>query len=145
MSKASKLLTKEQAQVIVAAIQRVEKSTSAELRVHFEDKCNKDVLDRAVQVFEKLGMKKTAARNGVLIYVAIVSRKSAIIGDESVNACVHKEFWGECDASMRSSFAAGDYVEGVCSALTMLEGELKEHFPYQSDDVNELSDEISIG
>ncbi len=145
MSKASKLLTKEQKQVIVSAIQRVEKSTSAELRVHFEDKCNSDVLDRAVQVFAKLGMKKTAARNGVLIYVSVVSRKSAIIGDESVNACVHKEFWSECDSSMRSSFAEGDYVEGVCNALSMLENELKEHFPYQSDDVNELSDEISIG
>lgn len=145
MSKASKILTKEQKQTIVSAIQRVEKSTSAELRVHLEDKCSGEVLDRAVRVFEKLGMKKTAARNGVLIYVSIVSRKSAIIGDESVNACVHKEFWDECDASMRSSFAKGDYAEGICSALEMLEAELKEHFPYQSDDVNELSDDISIG
>ena len=145
MSKASKLLSEEQKQVIISAIKRVEKSTSAELRVHFEDKCNKDALDRAVQVFEKLGMKKTAARNGVLIYVSVVSRKSAIIGDESVNACVHKDFWSECDALMRAAFASGDYVEGVCSALSMLETELKEHFPYQADDVNELSDEISIG
>jgi len=145
MSKAAKLLTKEQKQTIVTAIKRVEKSTSAELRVHLEDKCKGDVLDRVVQVFDKLGMRKTKQRNGVLIYVAIESRKSAIIGDINVNACVHKEFWDECDASMRSLFASGDYVAGICSALTMLEQELKEHFPYQSDDVNELPDDISIG
>lgn len=145
MSKSANLLTTEEKQQIVSVIQRVEKATSAELRVHVESVCKGEVLDRAVTVFNKLEMQKTALRNGVLIYVAFESRKSAIIGDENINASVHHDFWNECHGAMKEHFAKNDYVGGICAALTMLESELKEHFPYQADDVNELSDEISIG
>ena len=33
----------------------------------------------------------------------------------------------------------------LTAGITMAGEKLKEHFPYQSDDVNELSDEISFG
>ena len=140
-----KLFSLSEKQQIVTVIKRVEKATSAELRVHIDSVCKGEVLDEAVRVFNKLGMQKTALRNGVLIYVAFESRKSAIIGDESINASVNHEFWNECHNAMKNHFAKEDYVGGICEALKMLERELKEHFPYQADDVNELSDEISIG
>ena len=68
-------------QQIVKAIKEAELNTSGEIRVHIESKCASDPLQRAVYIFNYLKMYNTQARNGVLIYVAVESRKFAIIGD----------------------------------------------------------------
>lgn len=145
MASASKLFTPEQQAQIVAAIQSAERCSSAEIRVHIENHCKGDVLDRAVDVFAELKMNQTELRNGVLIYVAVKDRKTAIIGDVNINKCVKRDFWQQCYAAMKECFAASDFTSGICSAIGLLETELQGHFPYQSDDVNELSDEISFG
>lgn len=145
MPSASKLIGPEQQSAIIAAIKSAEKKSSAEIRVHIENNCKADVLDRAVDVFSELKMDQTELRNGVLIYVAAKDRKMAIIGDLNINKCVKKEFWQTCYQSMKEHFATGDYSGGICSAIKLLEVELEGHFPYQSDDINELSDEISFG
>ena len=46
---------------------------------------------------------------------------------------------------MRSSFAAGNYVEGLVEAVKESGVSLKKYFPYQSDDINEQPDEVSFG
>lgn len=131
-------------QAIVAAIRRAEQTTSAEIRVHIESRCPGPVLDRAVAVFEKLGMRATAARNGVLIYVGLKNRASAIIGDKSVNEAVRPDFWSRTVAAMNGRFAAGSFAEGILGAIAALEGELAGHFPVTADDRNELPDDISF-
>ena len=73
------------------AIAQAELTTSAELRVHLEDNCKEDPLDRAAYLFEKLEMHKTALRNGVLIYVAFQDRKLAILGDAGIHHHVHQQ------------------------------------------------------
>lgn len=145
MPNASKLFTKEQKEQIVAALKSAELQSSAEIRVHIENHCKGDVLDRAVDVFAQLKMDKTQLHNGVLIYVAVKERKMAIIGDSNVNKYVQREFWSECYRAMKEHFAAEDYTGGICIAMKMLEKELASHFPYRKDDVNELSDDISFG
>ena len=143
--KASDFLTKEQQQAIVEAIAEAEKQTSGEIRVHLEMSCNEDVLDRAVKVFEKLGMHKTRERNGVLIYIAIRNREFAIIGDAGINAKVPPGFWEETKNTMISYFKEEKYAEGIIHGIRSAGEHLKKYFPYCQDDVNELSDEISFG
>lgn len=145
MASASKLFSEQQRDQIVAAIKSAESRSSAEIRVHIENNCKEDVLDRAVEVFAELKMDQTELRNGVLIYIAVKDHKTAIIGDQSINSHVKREFWQECYAAMKGHFAAGEFTEGICEAIRRLEAELEEHFPHQSDDVNELSDDISFG
>ena len=74
--KPSDFFTPAQKTAMVAAIRQAEKDTSGEIRIHFENHCRKNVLDRAAQVFADLKMHKTALRNGVLIYVALEAAKS---------------------------------------------------------------------
>lgn len=145
MSTLSKLFTNKQRQEIVDAILHAEKSTSAEIRVHFENHCKEILMDRAVSVFNKLKMDKTKDRNGVLIYVAIKDRLTAIIGDININKHVDKVFWNDCYLEMSEYFKKGDFTKGVCTAIQLLEIELKNRFPYQKDDVDELSNDISFG
>lgn len=131
--------------LIEQAIKEAELNTSGEIRVHLEGKCSADPLQRAVYIFNYLKMYNTQARNGVLVYVAVESRKLAIIGDAGINAAVPEDFWDSIKEKMRSSFAAGNYVEGLVEAVKDAGESLKKYFPYQSDDINEQPDEVSFG
>ena len=137
--------TQEDRRRIVDAIREAELNTSGEIRVHVDKRCRKDVIERAVDVFHKLKMEQTRDRNGVLLYVAVDSHKTAILGDEGVNAVVPPDFWnGIIDRAVKR-FAKGEYAEGIAEAVTAVGEVLKQHFPYRDDDINELPDEISFG
>jgi uncharacterized membrane protein len=127
------------------AIKSAESDTSGEIRVHIENICKGDVLDRAAYVFRQLGMEKTELRNGVLIYLAIKQRKFAIIGDKGINNVVPAGFWDTIQHEMLDSFRRDEFSIGLCKAIEAVGVNLKKFFPYQKDDVNELTDDISFG
>ncbi len=130
---------------IVKSIEEAERNTSGEIRVHIEGVIKGDVLDRASYIFGRLGMQKTELRNGVLFYLAVNSKKFAIIGDAGINAKVPANFWDIIKEKMGAHFRQGDFVNGLCEGIIMAGDQLKTHFPHQTDDVNELSDDISFG
>jgi uncharacterized membrane protein len=142
--KASSFFTKEQQELILESVRVAEKETSGEIRVHIETSCPENVLDRAAWVFGKLGMNKTAERNGVLFYLAVDDRKFAIIGDAGINAKVPAGFWDEISELLKNSFREGKFTEGLSTGIIKAGEQLKAHFPYSKDDVNELPDEISF-
>jgi uncharacterized membrane protein len=142
--KASSFFTKEQQALILAAVKEAEENTSGEIRVHIETNCPGDVLDRAAWIFGKLGMHKTAERNGVLFYLAVEDKKFAVIGDGGINAKVHVGFWDDIKEHLRKEFTTGRFTEGLSEGIIMAGQQLKSHFPHKKDDVNELSDEISF-
>ena len=142
--KASSFFTKEQQAQILASVKEAEKETSGEIRVHIETSFTGDVLDRAAWVFKKLGMHKTAERNGVLFYLAVSDRKFAIIGDAGINAKVPAGFWDEISELLKKNFKEGKFTEGLSEGILLAGEQLKTHFPHRLDDVNELPDEISF-
>ncbi len=139
-----KEFTKAQRKAIQEAIAQAEKNTSGEIRVHIDAHCEKDPMNKAIAQFETLKMHETAARNGVLIYLAFYDRKVAIIGDKGIDDIVPTYFWDNIRDNMIASFQKGEYTQGLVQAILQAGEQLKESFPYQSDDVNELSDEISF-
>ena len=143
---AEQQFTKSDKAKIKAAIEEAELNTSGEIRVHLENHCKTDnVLDRASQVFADLKMHKTEARNGVLIYMAVVDHKFAIIGDGGINAQVEDDFWDITKEKMVKHFKKGELTQGIVDGVLCAGERLKEFFPYQTDDKNELSDDISFG
>jgi len=135
----------EQKEEILKAIKTAEMDTSGEIRVHIENTCPEDVLDRTAYLFKKLGMTKTKLRNGVLIYLAVRSRKFAIIGDMGINKVVPSNFWDQIRQDMLEQFKNDRFTEGLCQAIMAAGNQLKSGFPHQEDDVNELPDDISFG
>jgi uncharacterized membrane protein len=142
--KASTFFTKEQQDAILAAVKEAENKTSGEIRVHIETNCDEDVLDHTAWVFKKLGMHKTAERNGVLFYLAVQDRKFAVIGDAGINAMVPEGFWNDVKELLQKRFRDGKFTEGLSEGIIMAGEHLKKHFPHKKDDVNELPDEISF-
>ncbi|CAN5918096.1 TPM domain-containing protein [soil metagenome] len=139
-------ITEAQEQQIVQAIQEAERNTSGEIRVHIENVCQGNELDRAVEVFADLHMHQTKFRNGVLFYVALESHHFAVIGDGGINAVVPDNFWDEVKNLVLTDFKAGQYVDGLAKGIQLAGQQLKSYFPYdQKGDTNELKDNVSFG
>ncbi len=142
---AANFFSKEEKEVIKSAVKEAELNTSGEIRVHIDNHCKEEVMDRAAWWFEKLKMQKTAQRNGVLFYLAVKDHKFAILGDGGINAVTQDDFWDQIKEKMLASFMEGEFANGLKEGILMAGEALKSHFPYQDDDINELSDEISFG
>ena len=145
MSKVEDFLTALQEQEIIAAIRIAEKNTSGEIRVHIEASADKDVLERSLEVFHLLKMHNTKEQNAVLIYVAVHDKKFVIYGDDGINKVVPENFWDTTKNAMQVHFKNGDFKQGIVDGILKAGEELKAHFPWQIDDENELSNEISKG
>jgi uncharacterized membrane protein len=130
---------------ITNAIKAAELNTSGEIRLHVETQCKTDVLDRAAFIFSQLKMHKTEARNGVLFYMTLEDKKFAILGDFGINQKVPADFWDSIKETMLAFFKENKISEGLEKGILLAGEQLKLHFPYQENDVNELSDEISFG
>lgn len=141
---AKNFFSEEEQQEIIATIVATEKECSAEIRIHIDTKNHIDTFDRASYIFAKLDMHKTEARNGVLIYMSIKNRQFAIIGDAGVHRFVDADFWKECKDIAVSLFKEGKFVEGLQKCICKVGEVLKQYFPYQTDDVNELPDTLSF-
>lgn len=145
ISNAKDFFDKEQREDIRHAILNAELDTAGEIRVHIETNCPGDVMDRAAFIFDKMGMQKTTKRNGVLFYLAVKNRRFAVIGDIGINSVVPVDFWDDIKNLMLNHFRDNHFTDGLIEAIDLVGQKLKEHFPYQTGDVNELSDEISFG
>ena len=128
---------------IVKAIEEAEMNTSGEIRVHISKMPTKNVYEAAVKTFEKLGMTNTQERNGVLIYLSTLSHQFAIIGDQGIHDKVHQEFWDEVRNHIVIEFKKNDFTKGLCDGILACGQKLKQYFPRQHDDKNELSNTVS--
>ena len=137
----SSLSDKEQ-EKIKLSIEWAEKATSGEVRVCIESVCEKDAYERAIECFFDLEMQNTKLKNGVLVYVALDAHKFAIIGDTGINELVSDDFWDGTKSLMLEKFKTGEVAEGISVGIIEAGKQLKKYFPYQSDDLNELPDDI---
>lgn len=145
MSANESFLTPKEEQEIVEAIRIAENNTSGEIRVHLENGCGKDPYERAKEVFHLLKMNHTKQDNGVLIYVAIEEHTFAICGGRGIDRVVPKNFWDTTKNTIISHFKRKQFKQGLVEGILLAGKELKTHFPWQKDEENELSDEISKG
>ena len=130
---------------VVTAIAAAEAATSAEIRVHLDARCpSADPTARAIEVFERLGMHRTAERHGVLIYVSIEDHKLAVLGDRGIHERVGQAYWDRLVEAALAHFRQQRPRDGLAHAVGEVGAVLRRHFPRRPDDVNELPDRVSI-
>lgn len=127
---------------IVAAIAAAEQRTAGEIRVVVARERTDDPVTAAQRQFERLGMTRTAARNGVLVYLCPHARTFAVIGDRGIHEKCGQQFWAELAAAMTGHFQRGDFTGGLVLGIDRAGGLLAAHFPRRPDDRNELPDTI---
>lgn len=114
---------------LVAAIREAEQKTSGEIRVLVSQKHVETPVAEAQKEFLRLGMDKSAQRNGVLIFVAPRAHKFAVIGDQGVHEKCGDEFWQKLAASMTDYFRKSEFTEGIIHGVKKAGDLLAEHFP----------------
>ncbi len=127
---------------VVAAIADAERKSSGEIRVVVSRRKIAEPVAEAKKQFERLGMTATQLRNGVLILLAPRSRTFAVIGDTAIHEKCGAAFWTELAAAMTEHFKRGDFTAGLVHGIDRAGALLAEHFPRQSDDRNELPNDI---
>lgn len=139
-------LTKTEAHRIAEAIRLCEEKTSGEIRIFVEPKSkNIDPFDRAAVIFGRLNMHQTEQRNGVLLYIAHVDRKFAILGDIQIQEFLPSDFWQARKDELQDFFKGGNYCEGILHCIREVSAVLEAHFPANGKNKNELPDEIVFG
>ena len=148
---ARRLLSEEDFTAIVHAIVAAEAETSGEIRVHLErrvprsrDNKRGDVVRRAYEVFNHLGMNRAPERHAVLIFLALEDRKLAVVGDEGIHGRVGDPYWGRVRDLMVEKLRADAPRDALLAAILEVGRALQEHFPRRPGDSNELSDQVSV-
>ncbi|MDD5765927.1 MAG: TPM domain-containing protein [Candidatus Marinimicrobia bacterium] len=134
---------------IATACSEAEKNTSGEIRVSVFSKTptqfkDKDIMEIALDEFFRLGMDKTHDRTGILLLILLDRRKFQILGDEGIHTKIDQSVWDEVAESLSQDFKQHNYKTGVMNVVTKMGAILSEHFPRKNDDVNELTDEVSV-
>jgi uncharacterized membrane protein len=130
---------------IVSAIKAAESETSGEIRVHVQPKARGgDLRTVAERTFERLGMTKTALRNGVLLFIATEEQRFVILGDKGIDEKVPPGFWDDIAAKLTIRFKAGEFTEGIVEAIAAAGDHLRTYFPHAEGDIDELPDEIDV-
>lgn len=146
LSKKREFFTPEQQQLMVQTIQQAEKNTSGEVRFYVESKCEYvDPVDRAKELFFSLKMEQTKDRNAVLLYMAMDDHQLALFADEGIYQRLGAKYWNDEVKKIITHFTKEDYTGGVCHVISDIGSALQKEFPYESNDKNELPDEIIFG
>ncbi len=145
MSNVEDFLSIEEEQEIVQAIRQAERNTSGEIRVHIERTTSLSHYNRTLEVFRMLKMFNTKEQNAVLIYVAVDDHKFVIYGDKGIDAVVPENFWESTKNTIQQQFKQGNFKQGIVAGVLKAGKELQAHFPWTTNDVDELPNEVSKG
>ena len=145
MSQVEDFLSVVEEEEIVEAIRQVEQNTSGEIRVHIEKTTELTHYNRALEVFRMLKMFNTKQQNAVLLYIAVEDHKFVIYGDKGIDAVVPENFWDTTKNVIQNQFQSGNFKQGIVDGVLKVGEELKAHFPWDANDVDELPNEVSKG
>ncbi len=133
-------------EAVQAAIHRAEAGTTGEIRVSVSTFFWGEVRKTAEMAFKRLGMDRTAHRNGVLFFVVPSRRSFVVLGDEGLHQKVGQEFWDGVASAVSERFKKGDFTGGLVHGIGEAGRQLALHFPSEGHrDGNELPDEVDFG
>jgi putative membrane protein len=100
------------------------------------------VVERAALEFQKLGVRRTRAATGVLIYVSLLERMVWVVGDEAVAAKIPAERWNEMRDLLVEGLRQDAPAEGIARAVDLAGELLGGILPRPADDVDELPTKV---
>lgn len=129
---------------VEAAVRAAEKRTSGELRVAVARFfLGRDVQRAAERTFERLRMHRTRRRNAVLIFLAPLGRRCAVVADSAAHAAVEPAFWQGVVDKLIARFRAGDLTGGLETGIQEIAERLSGPFPFEPGDADELPNTVA--
>ncbi len=130
-------------------IAEVEKLTCGEIRLSIRNKRNlaerlHSQHELAVKDFERLGMANTKSKTGILIFIIFGERFYDILADEGIHPKIHLSAWNGLELKLKEEFRKGNYTEGILNVIKIMGDILKEEFPREDGEINELDDDVIV-
>lgn len=139
-----KFLDASEKEVVGNAIKKAEKGTSAEIKLVIVRHCWGDIKDKAAKIFRKNSLDNTKERNCVMIMLVLTNREFLIYGDEGIHKHVGQNFWDDTKNTMLEYFKNDEFGKGIACGIESIGEKLHNFYPYRKDDINEISDEITV-
>jgi len=92
----------------------------------------------AREQFFSQNLHQTTGRTGVLIFVSLAEHYVEIIADKGINDVVPEDAWEQAVSDFLEKVKAGQLAEGFLAVVKDCGELLKEHFPDDKDNKNEL-------
>jgi uncharacterized membrane protein len=137
-----KFLSEAESARINSAIKDAESKTSGEIKLVMARHCWGKIETKAAKIFKELGLDKTKERNCVLILFIVTNREFLIHGDQGIHEKVGQGFWDDIRDKMVAVFKQDEFGEGISQGICLIGERLSQYFPYQRDDIDEISNEI---
>ena len=102
------------------------------------------VLIAAHHAFDALHVRKTAGGTGIVLYVSLFERRVCVWADRAVAAQVAETEWHETCAILSRALQQGRARAGFVDAIGRCGELLGRHFPAQSRDQDELTNELRV-
>ncbi len=103
-----------------------------------------EVHQRAIQIFHENKVSMTKGRTGIMIFISLLERKVEVLADCGINEKVEKNYWNDLVQTLIGHLKEGKAVEGIIAAIESCGKSLKESFPREDDDKNEIPDVLII-
>lgn len=130
-------------------IKAVERTTSGEIAVSIREyrrlfEKRKSIRKLAEKEFLRLGIKKTKEGTGVLIFILLSEKQFYILADENINKLTGEDIWIKIKTIMQEKFVRGEFCKGILIGIEEIGKVLIQHFPIKADDLNEISNKVTI-
>jgi putative membrane protein len=101
-----------------------------------------EVQARARQAFFDSSVHHTAGGTGVLLYVSLYERMTAVLGDQKVNAALGQTEIEDLCRMLTGSLRSASVTEALCAAIEATGRKLEAALPRAGGDSNELPDAL---
>lgn len=129
-------------QAVVEEIRQLEMRTTGEVRVVITGKWIFRAERYAWKMFQRLGMRQTAARNGALIVVIQRRRRFVVLGDIGIAAVVGPGYWKMIADQISGHFVDGERLAALLAGIRLLGETMAEQWPPGETNTDELPNEI---
>ena len=107
--------------------------------------CEARVDARVRRAFHEHGLHRTRHATGVLLYVALLERRFAVLGDRGVNEAMPPgSRWDDIVSGVTQALRNGDAVAGLADAIRQCGDWMGRALPLRGENRNELSDRVIL-
>jgi putative membrane protein len=103
-----------------------------------KDQMAAEVEEEATKSFFIERLYETKENNGILLFISVFEKKAWILADRGINERIDQTEWQEIVDTLTGEIRKNNRGDGICAAVERIGAILKDYFPYQRDDTDEL-------
>jgi len=107
----------------------------------------REVREKALEIFDQEGVRKTTDHVGILVFISIIERKIELVTDQTIFSKLGQESLDHLVANLGQHLKSKKYAQGIEDIVRVMEEKLLHFFPNKLQDKvqNEVPNQITWG